>query len=553
MKKGRWWFILLLLIVMIVAIVVRLTHLHVVDQSVLEQRGDARAARHLSIHKPRGVIVDRTGKPLAMSLPVNTIWVDPQQVSVTNPHWLQVLKLLRLDADPINQKILSQPKSRFMYLKRQVSPSIAQRIQALQVSGVYAERDTKRFYPMGEAALQLIGMTNVDNVGTAGVEQYYNHWLSGIKGQVRVERDLKGNIVQAETDQEAKAGKALALSIDRQIQYLTYRALKAAVSKHKAAGGAAVIMDVQTGEVLAMASLPSFNPNNPSTFDASALRNRVVTDVLEPGSVVKPLAMSAVLNSNTVPMDAMVDTAPGRWRVGGHIVRDTRNYGELTLPMVIKKSSNVGISRLVLTNPDPMMLPNALHHFGFGQRTGIGFPGERSGVLRMHQQWSPFALATLSFGYGISVTPLQLAKAYAVIANHGLGVKPTLLVQKKAVPTQQVLQPEVAASVRQMLQQVVKLGGTGYRARIDGFNVAGKTGTARKAGNGGYLPDSYTAVFVGLMPAESPQVVMAIVVDDPRGDAYYGGTVAAPVFAEVMPHVMRLLHISPIQTKRNSA
>lgn len=544
-SKFRWLLVALLLLIIITAIGVRLYYVHVQQQPFLVKQGNARSERHLAVPAQRGVVVDRHGHPLAMSMPVQTLWIDPKQLNIKDPRWRKILTWLHIKGDRLDQRIIAKANSsRFMYLKRQLSPALAKRVLALHLPGVYAKPAYRRFYPQGESIAPLIGLTNIDSVGQDGIEKYYHVWLAGKPGRQMILRDLKGHVFAAQEKIAPEAGKPIALSLDYRMQYLTYRALKKAILAHRAVSGSAVIMDVHSGEILAMASFPSFNANDRTDMKISGAKNRAVTDVFEPGSVIKPLAMAAVLDSGLVAPDEIVDTAPGRWRIGRNVIRDTRNYGQLDLEGIIQKSSNVGISKLVLMLA-PDALPKALHKFGFGQVTGVSFPGERTGVLPMRSKWRQFALATLSFGYGLSVTTLQLAQAYAVIANGGKRIQPTLLKRTGKIEYEQVFQPQVTQQVLTMLASVTQKGGTGVRARVPGYLVAGKTGTSRKVGPGGYLPDSYTAVFVGIIPVHQPKLVMAIMIDDPRGDAYYGGSVAAPVFAEVMPKIMRLLHVVP--------
>ena len=529
----RWWLIAAIFLLVVIAIVARLVHLHAIQDEFLTEHSKARSVRVLPIHAPRGEILDRHGQPLAVSTKVMTLWIDPSQLNTYDPRWQKVLNMIHMPSDIMAAKLKGKQKRRFFYLKRQVSPSMAKQVLALKLPGVYEQTTYKRFYPEAEASAQLLGVTNIDDQGQAGLEQVYNAHLAGQNGQQRIVRDLKGHVIKQAVIKPMQPGKPIQLSIDHRLQFITYRALKHAYDINHAKAASAVIMDVRTGEILAMVSLPSFNPNDRSTYQSDAMRLRAVTDTFEPGSVMKPLAMAAVLSTGQYDADDTLDTTPGRYRVQGHIVRDGHNLGVISLRDVIRKSSNVGISKLVLS-VQPETLPSFYRHVGLGRQTGVRYPGERSGVLP-HKRWSPFALATLSFGYGISVTTLQLATAYATLANEGKKVTPTLLKQtEQHQQAEQIVDPNVAQQVLEMLTSVVQRGGTGVRARVEGFQVAGKTGTARKAGPGGYLPDSYTAIFAGVIPADHPQYAMVVMVDDPRGDRYYGGSVAAPVFSKVM-------------------
>ena len=529
----RWWLIAIIFVLVVIAIVTRLVHLHAIQDDFLTEHSEARSVRVLPIHAPRGEILDRHGQPLAVSTKVITLWIDPSQLNTQDPRWQQILNIIHLPSDVMAAKLKGKQKRRFLYLKRQVSPAMAQQVLALKLPGVYEQTTYKRFYPEAEASAQLLGVTNIDDQGQAGLEQVHNAHLAGQNGQQRIVRDLKGHVIKQAITKPMQPGKPIQLSIDHRLQFITYRALKHAYDINHAKAASAVVMDVRTGEILAIVSLPSFNPNDRSTYQSDAMRLRAVTDTFEPGSVMKPLAMAAVLSTGQYDADDTLDTSPGRYRVQGHIVRDGHNLGMISLRDVIRKSSNVGISKLVLS-VQPETLPSFYRHVGLGRQTGVRYPGERSGVLP-HKRWSPFALATLSFGYGVSVTTLQLATAYATLANDGRKVTPTLLKQKEQhQQAEQIVDPNVAQQVLEMLASVVQRGGTGVRARVEGFQVAGKTGTARKAGPGGYLPDSYTAIFAGVIPADHPRYAMVVMVDDPRGDRYYGGSVAAPVFSKVM-------------------
>lgn len=535
--KWRKLFIWLFLALILISIVIRMLHLQLVEQKFLKRQGDHRASRTEVIPAQRGVIRDRHGEPLALTTAMNTIFVNPEHLDTRSPNWPKVIALLGFSAEQINQKLARYQDKQFMYLKRRVPPPIANQIRALRVPGVYFETEYKRFYPQAEIFAQVVGFTNIKNQGQEGIELMYNPWLSGTDGARQVVRDLKGNVLKNETLREPVAGKDITLSLDSRLQTLTYQALKAAFDKNHAESASAVILSAKTGEVLAMVSLPGFNPNNLNHIQPGATRNRAVTDMFEPGSVFKPFAMAAVLSSGKFQPEDTVDTYPGRFKVSGNIIRDPRSYGEIPLTEVIRKSSNVGISKLVL-QIEPEGLPNLLRKLGIGQSPQTGFPGESPGRLAARREWQPFALATLSFGYGVAASTLQLAQAYSVIANQGQKQSLSLLKKTQVEAPETVLEPLVANQVLEMLKAVVAQGGTGVRAQIEGVPVAGKTGTSRKASNGGYADDQYTALFAGIAPADDPKYVMVVMVDNPRGELYYGGSVAAPVFKQVMARLL---------------
>lgn len=537
--KYRQIFIWVFLFLILIGIVIRMMHLQIIEKKELQRHGHNRSTRTEVIAAKRGIIRDRTGKPLAVTTAMSTVFVDPKQLNTTPEKWAQLLKLLQLSPQKTAERLHRYQNKHFMYLKRRVAPPIAKQLRQLKIPGIYFKTEYKRFYPHAEVAAQLIGFTNIQNQGQEGIELMYNNWLSGVDGERRVIRDLKGNVISNETLRQPQPGKDITLSIDSRLQALTFQALKSAVIKDKAASGSAVILDAKTSEILAIANWPTFNPNDLNKIEKGSTRNRAITDIFEPGSVFKPFAMAAVLSSGKYQPGDVIGTYPGRYRIGGNIVRDPRSYGEIPLHEVIRKSSNVGISRLVLS-VEPEYLPDTLRKIGIGQKVGLGFPGESAGSLSAKQNWKPFALATLSFGYGVAATTLQVAQGYSILANGGKKQTVSLLKKEQLEPAQTVLDPQVASQVLQMLKAVVARGGTGVRAQVKGYEIAGKTGTARKAIKGGYADDQYTVLFAGIAPADNPKYVMVIMVDDPRGDNYYGGTVAAPVFAKVMSQVLPL-------------
>ncbi|TNF65525.1 MAG: penicillin-binding protein 2 [Gammaproteobacteria bacterium] len=553
MRMGRLVFIIIILCVAVFSIVYRLVYFQTKDKSFLDQQGDSRMVRIVNEHAFRGKIVDRNGYPLAISTPVDSIWADPKFIDLNNANTYEVFKLLSLSADEKKQ-ILARIKKRlgrygFVYLKRKVPPYIAERIEQMEVPGIHLIREYQRYYPDGEVTAHVVGFTNIDNKGVEGIELVYDNWLDGHSGQYEMWRDLKRNLIKKiKTLKEKQTGGDLALSIDRQIQYIAYRALKRAVIESSAEGGSVVVLDVHTGEVLAMVNQPSFNPNNLSDSEVAARRNRAITDVFEPGSTIKTISVLAGVEYGGYTPDDVFDVSPGYYYLNKLPVRDFRNYGELDLRHVMVKSSNVGISRMLLTMPKET-LPNLLRTLGFGSISGVEAIGERSGYVPMNiKKLSDFSLATLSFGYGMNSTALQLARAYAALANGGKLVRPTLLriADKNQIESLQVIKPKAAIQTLDMLTSVVESpGGTGKKARIEGYLVAGKTGTVRKPIPGGYATDAYMGLFAGIAPADNPKYVIVVVIDDPKGESYGGGTAAAPVFAEIAEQILRLKALTP--------
>lgn len=525
----------------------RAVDLHVFRKDFLQDQGDARVLRVEPLAAHRGMITDRNGEPLAISTPVDSVWVQPTAFRHASADWPRLARLLKLDAAALQRKVLARQDREFVYLKRHVNPDLARRVMALKLPGVNLQREYHRYYPAGEVAAHVLGFTDVDDHGQEGLELAYNDWLSGKPGSQRVLKDRLGRIVRrVEQIREPEPGRPLVLSLDRRLQYLAYRELKRAVFANKARSGSAVILDVQSGEVLAMVNQPAFNPNNRGQFRGRLTRNRAVTDLFEPGSTIKPFTIAAALQSGRFRPGSRIDTGPGHFRIGKAVIRDTRNYGRIDLATIIQKSSNVGASKIALALPDSVLWK--LHdRLGFGMATGSGFPGEASGQLSHARHWRDIEKATLAYGYGLSVTPLQLARAYAALGSDGL-LRPVSFVRvDEAVAGERVLPARIARQVRHMLEAVVQDGGTGTRARISGYRVAGKTGTIKKATAGGYSEDRYVAVFAGLAPASQPRLAMVVSIDEPRNGMYYGGKVAAPVFSRVMAGALRILNIAPDQ------
>jgi cell division protein FtsI (penicillin-binding protein 3) len=537
--------LLVLVLIAFVVLVWRAVALQVLDKDLLQTQGQARHLRVVSIPAHRGMIMDRRGEPLAISTPVESVWANPQDLVAARGELPSLAKLLGLDMDDLRRLLASHGEREFVYLRRHISPDLAARVEKLDVPGVFLQKEYRRYYPAGEVAGHVVGFTNIDDQGQEGLELAYDEWLRGEPGAKRVIKDGRRHIIEnVESIRMPHAGKDLGLSMDRRIQYLAYRELKAAVAEHQARSGSAVIIDVLRGEILAMVNQPAFNPNNRLQLRSEKFRNRAVTDVFEPGSTMKPFTIASALETGRYTPATPIDTTPGWFRVGVNTIRDVHNYGLLDVTGVIRKSSNVGASKIALTLP-PDRFWSLLSNLGFGFGTGSGFPGESSGLLLNYQRWHEIETATLAFGYGLSVTPLQLAQAYAVLASDGIRRPLSFLYQDEVPAGERVLPARVARQVRAMMEEVVGPGGTAPAARIAGYRVAGKTGTVRKSVAGGYADDRYVSVFGGMAPASRPRLVMVVVINEPSNGKYYGGQVAAPVFSRVLSGALRLLAIPP--------
>ena len=523
----------------------RVVDLQLNHNTFLKGQGDARHLRIEKIPAHRGMLLDRNGEPLAVSTPLASVWVNPKKVADSRPKWPELEEVLTLDPGSIEQVIEERSKREFVYLRRHVEPSVAKAVSALEMEGVHLKPEYRRYYPMGAAASHVLGFTGIDDTGQEGLELAFDDVLSGESGARRVIKDRMGRLVESlERVRPTYPGRDLVLSIDRRIQSLTYRALLHGVQRHRARAGAAVVLDVRTGEVLAIANQPSFNPNDRGDRSSRRFRNRAVTDLLEPGSTMKPFTVAAALQAGIVQPDSIVDTRPGFLKVGRHTVWDHRNYGVIDVRKVIKKSSNVGAGKLALALR-PGDLWHMFHQVGFGISTGSRFPGEASGTLTDFVDWRKVHRVTLSFGYGLAATPLQLARAYAAFGNGGVLPEVSFLKTDGMSSASPVISPTVAAQIRGMLEEVVEPGGTGRRAQVAGYRVGGKTGTIRKSEAGGYSQDRYHSAFAGLAPMSDPRLSVVVVIDEPGGDAYYGGAVAAPVFSGIVEGSLRVLGIAP--------
>ncbi len=524
-------------------LLVRGIYLQSLHKAFLQQKGDARYSRSLVLQAHRGKITDRNGELLAISSPVESVWASPPDVEINKQQKNALAKLLTIKTKDIDKKIANRERE-FVYLKRRISPELAAKVMSLEIPGVFLQREYKRFYPAGDVTAHLVGFTGIDDNGQEGFELAKNSVLSGKAGSRRVIKDRQGHIVEdLEAVKVPQDGHDLVLSIDRRLQYLAFRELAKAVELHKASAGAAVILDAKTGEVLAMVNLPTYNPNNPINIKGKT-RNRAITDTFEPGSTMKPVTASAAMQFGDFKPDTKIQTAPGSMSIGPATIHDSHMHGILTVAQVIQKSSNVGAAKMALSLKREELW-STFNQLGFGAPTHIGFPGEASGILRNYKSWRPIEQATMSFGHGISLTLLQLARAYTVFANEG-ELKPVSLTKLAEAPVgHQVFSAQVANDVKDMLELVVQPGGTALKAQVAGYRVAGKTGTAHKLGPHGYEEDKYVASFVGMVPASNPRLIMAVMIDEPsiEKDQYYGGASAAPVFSAVMADALRMLAV----------
>jgi cell division protein FtsI (penicillin-binding protein 3) len=500
------------------------------------------------------MILDRNGEPLAVSTPVDTVWADPRKLAQSPQDFARLAKVLDRDPQWLARRVTSSLDREFIYLVRHMRPQDAAKVKALGIPGVDTLREYRRYYPAGEVTGHLLGFTNVDDVGQEGLELAFDQWLGAEPGEKRVMRDSLGRTIEdIERIRAPRPGQDLYTSIDLRVQYLAYRELKAAVQANRALSGSVVVLDVQTGEVLAMVNQPTFNPNDREQYAASRYRNRATNDFFEPGSSIKPFVYAAAFESGRYHPDTLIETGPGMMRVGIKTVKDKHNYGTIDVTTALAKSSNVAVAKVALSLK-PQDMWNTLEQLGFGSVTGSGFPGESAGILTSPDHWRPVGQATMSYGYGLSVTPLQLAQAYAVLAAGGVRRPVSLRKLDAPPPGERVLDEQVARELVTMMEAVVGDEGTARRARVMGFRVSGKTGTAWKAAaTGGYSRNKYIAVFGGVVPASNPRLAAVVVIDEPTGGAYYGGEVAAPVFSAVMSGALRLLAIPPDDLQRMPA
>lgn len=545
----HWRFVVLVSVIVVVfsGLVSRAAYIQVVDPDLLIERGDNRIVRTKNVPVHRGMIVDRHGNELAVSVPVQAIYADPKQIHESGAledtrRWQALADVLGRSLENITKR-LKNPKRRFIYIERQVSPAMANYVKQLKLPGIYLRDESRRYYPAGEVSAHIIGFTDVDDKGIEGIERVYNNVLTGTPGSRKIRKDAKGRQVEIITQTAATKPKNIQLTIDQRIQTLAYTELKKAVHYYQATSGSAVIVDIHTGEILAMANSPSYNPNNRSTVKPHRTRNRAITDAYEPGSAAKPLAVLSALEFGSFNVEDVIDTSPGYASVGGGRVKDPRNYGKLDLTGIVRKSSNVGTAKLVESVPEEHFI-NTYYNMGLVGSSGVNLIGESQGLFRDGRSWSEFELATLSFGYGIAVTPVQLARMYSILGNGGINRPLSIIRQASPEEGERVIDQSNASAVLSMLETVVLDGGTAPKARVPGYRVAGKTGTSRKAVAGGYGTD-YVNTFAGVAPVSNPQVAVVVLINEPAGDLYHAGDTAAPLFSNIMSGTLQLLNIAP--------
>ncbi|HDY7524941.1 TPA: peptidoglycan glycosyltransferase FtsI [Vibrio vulnificus] len=546
----RWRFHLVLGFVFLAfaALVVRLAFIQVIEPDNLIREGDLRSIRVKALPSARGIISDRNGEPLAVSVPVEAVWADPvtifkEKALDNKQRWYALADVLGLQREELIERIERNESRRFIYLQRQVSPAMANYIRELKIPGVGLKSESRRYYPAGEVSAHLVGVTGIDGHGLEGVERSYDNWLTGEAGKQTIRKDRYGRVVENIAYEDRQEGKSLELTIDQRLQAIAYRAIKQAVADHRATSGSAVMLDVKTGAVLAMVNAPSYNPNNRSDWQSYKMRNRIITDSLEPGSTVKPFVILAALENGVATKDTVIDTGNGILQVGGSRVRDTSKVGKADLTEILKKSSNIGVTKLSMEMPVEAIL-GMYNSVGLGEPSGLNLVGEVTGIFPTRSRWSPIERATLSFGYGLSITPIQLAHAYATLGNEGMYEPIHIIKSNDRDMAKQVVSKQHAREVLNMLETVTQKGGSARRAAVPGYRVGAKTGTSRKATAGGYS-DEYITYTAGVAPVSDPRIALVVVVNEPQGDDYYGGSVASPVFSEIMKGALQILNVAP--------
>ncbi len=540
----RCWFVISLFLICMLALTSRAVYLQLLSGKY-SKKGDEAGIGVANVSAHRGAIMDRNGEQLAISTPVDSIWTEPRKL-LNEKNLISLASLLNRSEQELNEFLKARIRRDFVWLKRHANPILVEEIKSLRLEGVSTQSEYKRYYPAAEMTSHVVGVTNVDDEGQEGIELAYNKILKGKPGKKRVLKDRFGRIVRdIENVESSESGTDIKLSIDKRIQFLAYRELAAAVTNYQAISGTLVMLDVKTGEVIAMVGQPSFNPNNRSWLK-NAARNRSVTDVFEPGSTMKVFTIAAGLESGIFTPQTIINTSPGVFKVGNRSISDHRNYGPIDVTTVITKSSNIGATKIALALR-PEYFYDILNRFEFGQTTGSGFPGERSGLLRSFDTWTEQDIASLSYGYGVEVTSLKLAHAYSIIANDGVKLPVSFIKTDNILEGERVISKKIARQIRDMLETVVSSKGTASRAGIKGYRVIGKTGTAHKFNpQGGYFDDRYRSLFVGIVPASNPRFVTVVTIDEPNKElGHFGGAVAAPVFAKVMEGTLRILNIPP--------
>ncbi|ESP95285.1 MULTISPECIES: peptidoglycan D,D-transpeptidase FtsI family protein [Pseudoalteromonas] len=576
-----WRFILVCVMLgsVFLALIARAAYLQVIEPDKAREENAKRTVRKEKLHVQRGMIYDRNGKELAVSVPVVSVYADPyalekalkkkvlrqarknredhvalaenetqlkartQQLYQGQARWRELSDVLQLPADQVNTKLRGNAKRRFVYLKRQVTPAVAKYIRQMRLPGIHLLDESKRFYPSGEIAAHVLGVTNIDGIGIEGIEKRFDTALTGTEGLRTIRKDAQGREVQVLSEEERVEPEDIHLSIDHRIQTIAYVALKSAVLTYQATSGSAMVVDVHTGEILAMVNSPSFNPNDMSTAAPYKRRNRAITDLFEPGSTLKPLAILAGLEYGAITADEIIDTYPGWMRLGGSLVKDTRNHGEMSLREILKVSSNMGVAKISQKLPKDYFV-GTYQKAGFGEDTGTMMIGESSGLFYPNRRWSDFEIATLSYGYAVSASTAQIARLYAMIGAGGISRPLTILKQEQPQPGERIFKEEDTKAVISMMESIFEKGGTASMIKVDGYRAAGKTGTSEKAIAGGY-GDEYVGYFAGVAPVSDPRLAVVVMVNEPGGDVYYGGQTAGPVFAEIVSNSLRMLNVAP--------
>ncbi len=541
---GRYYTVIGLLIIAGACLVLRMADLSIIKHNFLLKQGDARMHRIVSVPAHRGMITDRNGKPLAVSAQVNAVWVNPKLIPLDHPEFDQFAKLLGWAPTKLRHRLFQSKKKTFVYLNRSLPPGQAEAIKNLDIPGIYTEKTYKRFYPEGDVMAHLLGNTNVDDAGQEGIELEFDEWLRGVPGKKEVIKDRLGQVVaDLNTIRQPREGHDLALSIDNRIQYIAYRAIGETVEQYHAKAGTVIVVDVNNGEILALANVPSYNPNSITGPRDGRYRNRAVTDVFEPGSTMKAFSAATFLQSGKFKPDTIIDTNPGRITIDGNTISDVHNYGVITVSQAVQHSSNVAMSKMAAV-VGAQKISQTLFNAGFGEKTSSGFPGEVSGTLSTRQRWRPIETATLAMGYAMTVTPLQLAQGYTVLAAGGIKRPISLVKNERVHPGERILPEKIVQEVVKMLGLVTEKEGTGTRANVAGYHVGGKTGTAYIAGKHGYDHSRYSSSFAGIAPLDKPRLACIVVVTEPQSQ-HFGGVVAAPVFAKVMEGALRILAVPP--------
>ncbi|NQY42794.1 MAG: penicillin-binding protein 2 [Legionellales bacterium] len=540
-NKYRYLTIIFLFFIGISILLWRLVSLTIIDNVFLKSQGYARSVRVQSIPAFRGMITDRNGNRLAVSTPVYDIWINPEEFNKDHHRIIKLCEMLDLDKYELLKKLNLHSDKKFIYLSRGVNPHIAEEIKQLKINGCYLKQKFKRYYPEGEVTSHIVGFNNIDDEGQEGIELLYNDWLKGIPGKLKVKKNRLGDVIEdLGVIEEPKPGKDLQLSIDLRLQYIAHNALKEVIEEHNITSGSIVILSAKSGNVLAMANQPTYNPNKRADKNIGQFRNRAVTDLFEPGSVMKPFLVAAALDSGKFTAESVINTHPGWMIINGKTIKDLAYYGKITISEILEKSSNVGVIRM-LKNLDPKRYPELLKKSGIGELTYVGFPGEQSGVVLGQDNFN-HTLAVLSMGYSVSMTPLQLARAFSIFLGDGKLLSVSLLKDHIYSPGVSVITPKSSKKIKTLLEMVTKKG-TARRGAVKGYRLASKTGTARILGEHGYIPNRCVGSIVGFGPASDPQIIVAVVLNDPKAGKYYGGLVAAPVFAKVISESFRILEI----------